>query len=262
MAAGSAYRYIDIGINPGGSFAGWERETERAAAQGIGVFLTGADLAGSRENLAAARRLTARGVPCWATAGVHPHVARDYTPATTAALRALQTDPLCVAAGECGLDFDRMFSPQADQLRAFRAQLALAEETGRPLFLHERAAAAEFTAVLKEYPRLCQRAVVHCFTDGPAEIAQFLALGCSIGITGWICDDRRAGPLRDAVRQLPLDRLLLETDSPYLGQPGWGRPNSPCNVIRVADGVARFTGRPAAEVAAAARANTARLFGI
>jgi len=262
MTAGDAYRFIDIGINPGGSFAGWERETERAAVQGIGVFLTGADLAGSQENLAAARRLTDRGILCWATAGVHPHVARHYTSATTAALRNLQEDPLCVAAGECGLDYDRMFSPKADQLRAFRAQLALAEETGRPLFLHERAAAADFAAVLEEYPQLCRRAVVHCFTDGSAELAQFLALGCSIGITGWICDDRRATALREAVRELPLDRLLLETDSPYLGQPGWGRPNSPCNLVRVASGVAQFRGCSETEVEVAARANTMRIFGI
>src|SRR5262245_41932577 len=125
-----------------------------------------------------------------ATAGVHPHHATGLADSDAGRLEALMSDSMVVAAGECGLDYFRNFSPPAEQRRAFELQLGIAERRGHPIFLHQRDAHADFVAMLRAHPRLLPRAVLHCFTGGPAELEDCLALGLSVGITGWICDER------------------------------------------------------------------------
>jgi TatD DNase family protein len=177
------------------------------------IIVTGSSADSSRKALALARAHPGR---LFATAGLHPHHASEYSAEHAALFRDLAQHPDVVALGECGLDYFRNYSPQADQVRAFTAQLALAAELKKPVFLHQRDAHAAFLPILREHRPQLAGAVVHCFTDTRAALAEYVALDCYIGITGWICDERRGLPLREAARDIPDDRLLVETDAPYL----------------------------------------------
>jgi TatD DNase family protein len=203
----------------------------------------------------------------YATAGIHPHHARECDAGTIPALRELARHPRVVAIGECGLDFNRNYSPHPDQEKWFLAQAELACELKKPLFLHSRDAFPRFGEILKSYRQNLPPAVAHCFTGEKAELHAYLDLGLHIGITGWICDERRGRHLIELVRGIPADRLLLETDSPYLTprdmrpQPK-ARRNEPSFLPHVLRAVARALGRPAEEVAAETTCNARRLFGL
>jgi TatD DNase family protein len=207
---------VDIGLNLGHDSFDQDRDAVVAAARAAGVHhmvITGSTLASTRAaiELARADPRTFR-----ATAGIHPHHAREFHTHEIEELRGLMRAPEVGAAGECGLDFFRNFSPHADQERVFRAQLELAVELRRPVFLHQRDAHDAFVGILGDYlPRL-PGGVAHCFTGEERELRAYLAMGLSIGVTGWICDERRGQHLRELVRLVPLDRLMLETDAPYL----------------------------------------------
>ena len=176
--------------------------------------------------------------------------------------------PRVVAVGECGLDFNRNYSGREAQIAAFEAQLGLAAHSGLPVFLHQRDAHAEFLAVLRNaWPSLGAGAVVHCFTDGPAEAEDYLELGCHLGITGWVCDERRGEALREAVPRIPGDRLMLETDAPYL-LPRTIRPRpksrrcEPEHLPWVLREVASLRGEEPTATAEAARRTTESFFGL
>jgi TatD DNase family protein len=200
-----------------------------------------------------------------ATAGVHPHHARDCGPHTIPALRELAKHPRNLAIGECGLDFNRNYSPHPDQEKWFVAQLELGMEIGKPLFLHSRDAHPRFAEILKQHG--VKKAVAHCFTGEREELHAYIDLGLYIGITGWICDERRGKHLIELVRDIPRDRLLLETDSPYLTprdlkpQPK-ARRNEPAFLPHILDAVARALGRPPEEVAAETTRNARMLFAL
>jgi TatD DNase family protein len=199
----------------------------------------------------------------YATAGVHPHHARDCGPTTIAELRELAKHPRVVAIGECGLDFNRNYSPHPDQEKWFIAQLELGLELGLPLFLHSRDAHPRFDEILRHHQ--VKNAVAHCFTGEKEELHAYLDLGLSIGITGWICDERRGTHLLQLVRDIPAGRLLLETDSPYLTPrdlrpPPKSRRNEPAFLPHIARTVARALGRPVEEVAAETARNAQTLF--
>jgi TatD DNase family protein len=205
---------IDIGANLAHDSFDTDRAAilQRAAAAGVvQIVVTGS----SEESTGKAIEL-ARAHPgeLFATAGVHPHHAADLTVDTLPALQVLARDNHVVAVGECGLDYFRDFSPRDLQRRAFGWQLDLAAATGKPVFLHQRDAHDDFIAILREYG--VRRGVAHCFTAGAKECDAYLELGLHIGITGWINDERRGLHLRDVVRRIPANRLMLETDSPYL----------------------------------------------
>ena len=178
----------------------------RAAAAGVRrAIVTGASVTGSAQALELAAEHP--GV-LFATAGVHPHHAADFDAHTSAALRALLADPKVVAVGECGLDYFRDFSPRDAQRRAFQAQLELAATVAKPVFLHERDAHHDFVAAVAPLSRdLSRGGVAHCFTGGPAALATYLELGLHIGVTGWVCDERRGADLRAAVPSIPLERV-------------------------------------------------------
>jgi len=200
-----------------------------------------------------------------ATAGVHPHHARDCGPQTIPALRELAKHPRIVAIGECGLDFNRNYSPHPDQERWFVAQLELGLELGKPLFLHSRDAHPRFYEILKHHQ--VRQAVAHCFTGERDELRAYLELDLYVGITGWICDERRGRHLLDLVKEIPRERLVLETDSPYLTprdlkpQPK-ARRNEPAFLPHIARTVARALGRPVEELASETMRNACRLFGL
>ena len=254
---------VDIGANlTHASFhADLEAVLERARHAGVGrLVVTGTTV---EESAAAARIADAHGLFC--TAGVHPHHARECGPQTIPALEKLAQHPRVVAIGECGLDFNRNYSPHPDQEKWFVAQVELGISLGKPLFLHSRDAHPRFSEVLKSLKP--QKAVAHCFTGEREELHAYLDLGLYIGITGWICDERRGRHLVELVRDIPRERLLLETDSPYLTprdlhpQPR-ARRNEPAFLPHIARAVARALGRPAEEVAAETTRNAQALFGL
>jgi TatD DNase family protein len=254
---------IDIGANLTHASFRDDLDAVVARAKGVGVstlIVTGTTVEESRTACEIADRFD-----LYATTGVHPHHARDCAPTTIAQLREMAKHPRIVAIGECGLDFNRNYSPHPDQEQCFVAQLELGLELGMPLFLHSRDAHPRFAEILKSHD--VKRAVAHCFTGEREELRAYLDLGLYVGITGWICDERRGKHLLELVREIPADRLLLETDAPYLTprdlrpQPK-ARRNEPAFLPHILKTVARARGRPADEVAQETTRNAQALFGI
>ncbi|HEX6929209.1 MAG TPA: TatD family hydrolase [Gammaproteobacteria bacterium] len=259
---------VDIGINLTHDSFDHDRSAllDRARAAGVTRFIiTGTDVEGSRD-----ARAMADGKEFFCTAGVHPHHASELDAAGIASLRDLLKDDKVVAVGECGLDFFRNFSSREDQFRAFEVQLELAAETGKPLFLHQRDAHGELMQSLRAGGYAPCGGVVHCFTDGPAELADVLEAGFHVGITGWLCDERRGPALREAVRELPSDRFMVETDAPYLlprdlpkaDLKAAGRRNEPRFLPHIVEKLAELMGREPAEIARRSTENATRLFGL
>ena len=170
-----------------------------------------------------------------------------------------------MAVGECGLDYDRMYSTKENQLYYFKKLIALGEKLKKPLFLHERDAEEDFISCFAGHEDICRRSVVHCYTGNKKTAETLLDMGFFIGITGWICDERRAEALREAVKIIPPDRILLETDAPYLtprGIPGLKRTNVPQNIVYVARALAHYMGVSEEDVIRHAKINTERIFGV
>ncbi len=202
----------------------------------------------------------ARSEPGWAfpTLGIHPHDCAGVPEEDWTRLAALAAKPEVVAIGETGLDYHYDHSPRADQRAAFERQLDLARRAGKPAILHLREAHADAVAILAASG--VQRAVVHCFSEDRAAAEEYLTLGLYVSFAG-IVTFKTAGGLREAAAAVPLGRLLLETDSPFLAPvPLRGKRNEPANVALVARQVAEVKGLPAEEVAAAAAANAEQLF--
>jgi len=200
------------------------------------------------------------------TAGVHPHNAKTVDAHTMGELRNLARAPEVVAIGECGLDYDRDFSPRPQQRAAFEAQLELAIELQKPVFLHQRSAHDDFERILKNARPKLRGGVVHCFTGDSRELDCYLELGLCIGITGFICDERRGTHLRELVKRIPPERLMVETDAPFLlprdlKHPG-GRRNEPAFLPHVARSVARHAGRDEAELRRSSTRTAFELFGL
>jgi TatD DNase family protein len=260
---------IDIGINLTHDSFDADREAvlSRALDAGVsGMIVTGATLAASRQAVALAGAPHAAGVALYATAGVHPHHAADLQPADENELRALLACPEVVAVGECGLDYHRDISPRDAQRRAFAWQLQWGADCGKALFLHQRDAHADFVALLREHRGTALHGVAHCFTGSAAELDDYLELGLHVGITGWICDERRGLHLRDLVKRIPRGRLLLETDGPYLlprdlKPAPRHRRNEPFYLPHIAATVAACRGESLEDCAAHTTAAARRLFG-
>lgn len=255
-------RYYDIGLNLFcRQFPDPEKIIADGAKAGVTCILTGTD---RKENQAIDRFV--RNHEAYGTAGIHPHNADSAKQEDFTKIQEIITgNPKILAVGECGLDFDRMFSTRENQIRCLEKHIVLAETLKKPLFLHERSASDEFIRRFKRHPDICRQSVVHCFTGDAKTMERYLEMGFSIGITGWICDDRRAGALREAVKKLPLDRVLIETDAPYLtprNVPGLGRTNVPQNIVYVARELARYMNVEEEVLIHQAYRNTERLFHI
>ncbi|MBR7888449.1 TatD family hydrolase [Marinomonas sp. A79] len=201
----------------------------------------------------------------WNTLGCHPHQAKTWGSESKAQCTSMIKTQRPVAIGETGLDFNRNYSTPDEQRVAFHSQIELATEHELPLYLHERDAYEEMIATLKQHPALPQRSVIHCFTGSQKELEAYLSLGLCIGITGWVCDERRGADLQASIPHIPLDRLLLETDAPYL-LPRTIRPrpkrNHPKYLPWVAQEVARLKGIPLDDLIKATIANTNRVFNL
>lgn len=258
---------IDIGANLTHDSFDADRDAvvARAIEAGVAQFvLTGSSEQGSRDALELAESFPHI---MFSTAGVHPHHASEYSATVEATLLELLGNPRVVAVGECGLDYFRNFSPVEAQRDAFRRQLDLAERTGKPLFLHQRDAHDDFMKILAPRMPGLPRGVAHCFTGDAAMLEDYLELGLSIGITGWICDERRGAHLRELIPQIPPDRLMIETDAPYL-LPRTLRPkpksrrNEPAYLTEVLRVVAEAAGRSADDIAQVTSRNAADFFDL
>lgn len=256
---------VDIGVNLMHRSFQQDREqvVHRALENQVStMIITGTSL---RNSMEAARYASRYPKKLYATAGIHPHDAKSCTEETITHLKKLAAQPQVVAIGECGLDYNRDFSPRDVQRKWFAEQARLAVELNMPLFLHEREAFHDFVSILKE--QHVNKAIVHCFTGTRSELETYLEMGFYVGITGWICDERRGKHLKELVRMIPLDRLMIETDAPFLTprdlkqKPRDGR-NEPAYLPHIVQAVARCMGKPDEEVARATTEAARELFGV
>ncbi|SHE86113.1 TatD DNase family protein [Modicisalibacter ilicicola DSM 19980] len=255
---------VDIGANLTHKSFASDRDAVIARAREANVttlILTGTDLEHAEQAVELAREIP--GVH--ATAGVHPHDASRWSPTLANAMRDLHRWGETVAVGECGLDFNRNFSTPAEQERAFEAQLGLAAESGLPLFIHERDAGQRMQDMLRAWRDDISDAVVHCFTGERQTLHGYLDLDLHIGLTGWLCDERRGHHLRELVGDIPLERLMVETDCPFLlprNLPAKlkGRRHEPALLPWIVREIAHWRGTDEAELARATTATAYRFF--
>ncbi len=256
---------VDIGANLSHeSFAiDYDHVITEAKDASVGhIILTGTDLESSEK--AASLAGTSGGFHT-STAGFHPHVANTMDEAAFAQIRAICQRPGVVAVGETGLDYNRNFSPKADQLKAFEQHLELAVELQLPLFLHQREAHDDFVRLLKRYRSKITGGVVHCFTDNERALQDYLELDMYIGVTGWVCDERRGLDLQQIVPLIPQNRLLVETDAPYLlprtiSPKPKSRRNEPKYLVEVVKKLAECSKLSINEIANATTHNAVDLF--
>lgn len=255
-------KYYDIGLNLFcRQFPDPEKIIRDAADSDVCCILTGTD---PKENEKIDKFV--RTHDAYGTAGIHPHNADRASQEDFVGIEKIVAgNERVVAIGECGLDYDRMFSTKENQIRCLEKHIVLAEKLDKPLFLHERSAAEDFVKRFQRHQGICEKSVVHCFTGNKETLKRYLSMGFFIGITGWICDDRRAKELREAVHLIPPDRILIETDAPYLtprNVPGLDRINTPQNIVYVARELAKYMKVSEEALVDHARENTKRLFRI
>lgn len=246
--------WIDIGVNLTDTAFDHDRPAvlDRAWQAGIGqMVLTATSIHGSHQVQQLCQAEPSR---LFCTAGVHPHQARDWNEELAKEIASLAQADSVKAIGECGLDFNRDFSPRPQQIKSLEQQLQLATELQLPVFLHERDASTVLVDVLKDYRDRLPRAVVHCFTGDKQALHGYLDLDLHIGITGWICDERRGTHLQELVKSIPSQRLMLETDAPWLlprtlsPKPKKNR-NEPAFLLEVASMVAHCRQQSLAQLA-------------
>jgi TatD DNase family protein len=255
---------VDIGANLTHDSFDLDRSEVISRARQAGVaqmIVTGASVSGSEQALALANHHDG----LFATAGIHPHHATESTGEALASIRTLLGQEGVRAVGETGLDFYRDFSPRDQQIASFERHLELAIDCRMPMFLHEREAYPRFAEIIRSHRDHLGDLVVHCFTGERDALHAYLDLDCHIGITGWICDERRGAHLLPLVPDIPYNRLMIETDAPYL-LPRTIRPrprtrrNEPHFLSEVARAIAAATGETAADVAERTTANARRFF--
>lgn len=261
---------IDIGVNlTNASFDDKHQAVlDRAYAAGVQqLVLTGTSVEDSEQALELCVKLDQSSQRLFSTAGIHPHSASDWNGDSAQRLRALLSEPRVRAVGECGLDFNRDFSPRPQQEKVLEAHLALAAELKLPVFLHERDANQRLLEILKDYRDHLTAAVVHCFTGERQALFSYLDLDLHIGVTGWICDERRGTHLHPLVGEIPRGRLMLESDAPYLlprtlrPKPKNGR-NEPAYLVEVLREVALHRQERVEDLALHTTACARRFFGL
>lgn len=261
---------IDIGVNLTNPSFGDKHQAvlDRAYAAGVcQLVLTGTSVEGSEQALELCQELDETAQRLFATAGIHPHSASDWNADSDQRLRSLLKEPNVVAVGECGLDFNRDFSPRPQQEKVLEQHLAMAVELQLPVFLHERDASQRLLEILRDYRDQLPAAVVHCFTGEKKALFSYLDLDLHIGITGWICDERRGTHLHPLVREIPRGRLMLESDAPYLlprtlrPKPKNGR-NEPAYLPEVLREVALHRNETLEDLAAHSTACSRAFFGL
>ena len=260
---------IDIGVNLSNSRfdKDIEQVIERAQTAGIErLILTGTSVEESQAVVAICERFESQfpGM-LWATAGIHPHDAKTLSPSNLSEIRQLASHQSVVAIGETGLDLHRLLSTEKQQEKSFEAHLEIAVDFKMPLFLHERDAAPRQIQILQSYRDNICNGVIHCFTGDKKTLFRYLDMDLHIGITGWVCDERRGQELQKIVKNIPLNRLMLETDAPYLtprnmpNKPKNGR-NEPSFLAHVLSGISAARGEHVDEIATASTATAIKFF--
>ena len=262
---------IDIGVNLSNNRFkdDVEEVLKRAQKEGVGqLILTGTSIAETMAVIDLCDKFDQQ-FPnmLYATAGVHPHHANEYDSQALSSLDKLAEHNNVVAIGETGLDFNRNFSSEPDQISAFESQLELAAKKQLPLFMHERDAAKQQLEILREYRDHFTQGVIHCFTGDRDSLFSYLDLDLHIGITGWICDEKRGKELKNLVSNIPLNRLMIETDAPYLlpktmADKPKNRRNEPAYLSWVLKEIANNRQESAEQIARATRATTKQFFTI
>lgn len=255
---------IDIGANLTHDSFDHDRDEVLARAHDKGVttmIVTGASVIGSEQAVALCQ--STDGLYC--TVGIHPHHAEETTEQAIARFRELTAMDKVKAVGETGLDFFRNFSPADQQLSSFERHIELAIETGLPMFLHERDAYPQLADTIRAHRDQLGDLVVHCFTGDREALHDYLDQDCYIGITGWVCDERRGTHLLDLIKDIPADRLMIETDAPYL-MPRHVRPkpktrrNEPHYLKDICEFIAGVLGKSTDELAVQTGDNARRFF--
>ncbi len=203
----------------------------------------------------------------FSTSGVHPHDAKLCNGHTIFELEKIAGKDCVVAIGECGLDYNRNFSPQNLQRKWFEAQVNLAEDLDMPLFLHEREAHKDLYNILKQHDSVTDKSVIHCFTGTKEEAQNYIDLGCYIGVTGWICDMKRGKNLQEAVSAIPPEKLMIETDAPFLIPKNFDKKpkrnrNEPKYLPHILKTIASYMNIDAEELALQVSKNTEEFFNI
>jgi TatD DNase family protein len=257
---------IDIGINLINKRFQYDADKiiERAIAAGVTqMILTGVSLHVTQQSVLLAKKYPKT---LYATAGVHPHNAKNWDKTLSEGIRRMAVLPEVVAVGECGLDFDRDFSPRPAQESCFRAQLQMAVEVKKPLFLHEREAHERFVGIVTDFSEKLPKGVVHCFTGTLKDARKYLNMGFYIGITGAITDERRFGHLREVIQYIPSDRLMVETDAPFMLPKNMPQPderrNESAYLPYVVQYIAKCLGKTQAAVALETTNTAKDFFGI
>lgn len=258
---------VDVGVNLTNKSLLSDLETVLERARRVGVnqmVVTGTSVTESRKAIELCERFPQQLV---STCGIHPHHASEWTADSLQELKAVAQQHCVRAIGETGLDFNRNYSPPTAQEFAFEQQMELAVALGKPLFCHQRDAHQRFVEMLRGYRDDISRLVVHCFTDTREALMDYLELDCYIGITGWICDERRGLDLQQLVKHIPADRLLLETDAPYLlprniePRPA-SRINEPAYLPHILETVAFHQDKSVEDVARQSRHNSQVFFNL
>lgn len=271
-SASADFKTHDIGVNFASKrYTDADVEREMTAARDGGVECV-VSITNSLRELPRNAMLAQHYERLFYTVGVHPHSARNVRrdELSFAITNAFRASSKCIAIGECGLDYNRMFSDRATQLECFSWHVDLARELNKPLYLHCRSADGDATqAAFTDMLRILDargagvRAVVHCFTGTAEQARAFVDRGYFLGITGWIGDARRNADLLDAVRVVPRERLLVETDAPWLPlNHSRERMSHPCDTREIVRIVAEARGDPVAELGRAMHANSAVALGI
>ena len=247
----------------------------RAEACGIkGMVMCATDLAMVADNIALCTDpIAGKNLQYRTTAGVHPHDASTWHSSSQVQLMEFASNPYVCAIGECGLDFNRNFSTQEAQIFAFQEQIEVAIEVNKPLFVHDRESRGQVLKLLT--PSNLPPTVIHCFTGSEEELKGYLEAGFYIGITGWICDLKRGEDLRALVKQIPLDKLLVETDAPFLRPQNapldfasthgiaakWKKRNEPALLGWVIEEIAKQREESVEQITQASSRNAKLLFG-
>ena len=202
----------------------------------------------------------------YTTVGFHPHNAKDYQDKYYSQMKELCKLEYVKAIGECGLDYKRNYSTKTQQIYCFQSHLELASQVNLPMFLHEREAHTDFFNLIRQYIHQVEDVVVHCFTGNKKSLSNYLDIGCYIGITGWITDPKRGYHLHDIIKYIPDDRLMIETDSPYLLPFSEGinnkSYNEPSNLIFVLEEIASILKKDKEELSSQIYTNTCKFFNI
>jgi len=273
MQTTTVRRVIDIGINLTDRMLkeDWKAVVHRAIQAGVDrIILTGTSMKSSKESLELAQQwYEEEGSPnLYVTIGIHPHGAKTWNNKNTLnEMKKLLQHPLAVAVGECGLDYNRNFSSKPAQINAFKQQLLLACELNMPLFLHEREAHQDLIQVLDDVreeskAKVLPPIVIHCFTGTEFEAWTYIERGYYIGFTGTICKRDRGAHLRTLIPKLPLERLMVETDAPYMGFKKNRRNSEPADCADVAKRLGETMGVSLERICEATTTNAMQFFGI